>query len=267
MQYNFVPIDQLRLRLGLDSSTTTAYDDERLRLSLETALAQVERVAGRWLSPRWAAIPHPINTHQPESVVLMTDLLTLTGVQDSDGTVIPLHTVEITPDGRLTLLNGGAFRTATSGGGRPAATITGVWGYHPDPARMWRTSGDRLPFGLNNSDTSLIVMDIDGTDSLGQSPRFAAGQMIRAGDEAMRVLRTDEETSTLTVVRGVNGTIAVVHGANTPLSIYTPPADLEMLLVRWAAWLYREPDARAGSGMPPQLQREALALRRITVGA
>jgi hypothetical protein len=61
----------------------------------------------------------------------------------------------------------------------------------------------------------------------------------------------------------VCGTSAAFHAQNTPVYTYQPPADIAALALRWAAWLYREPDTAAA--LPDNLLEVLLPLRRVGV--
>ena len=145
-------------------------------------------------------------------------------------------------------------------------TVTGVWGWHDDWSNAWIDSGDTVQDApLTVSATTLTVTNADGLDTDGRSPRFQVGHLLRVDDEYLHVRAIDTTTNTLTVTRGVNGTTAATHVAGTPISVYRPAADVESLVLRWAGWLYREPDGVEPEPIPSALLDDLRPLRRDVV--
>jgi hypothetical protein len=88
--------------------------------------------------------------------------------------------------------------------------VTGLWGYHPDPANMWLDSGDTVQDSpLSATATTLNVTDGDN---------FQIMQYIRIEDEYLLI--TAISTNALTVERGVNGTTAASHTNATQIDTY-----------------------------------------------
>ncbi len=260
--YTITTLDRLKARLGL----TTAADDMRLLAALQAASAQIERGTGRRFCPTVAAIPHDIEPSTPGELILADDLLELTALADASGDLDTAN-VLLLPGGEsasiLRRFDYTAFQWDVSR--EQAVTVTGVWGWHDDAAQMWRLSGDTLAGALDDTATAFTAADAGGADIMGESPRFQVGHLLRIEGEYLRVLSVDTATNTVTVLRGVNGTTAASHAAGTVVETYQPPADIAMLVLRWAAWLYREPDNRLSGGVPPVLSRALDTLRRVTV--
>jgi len=148
-----------------------------------------------------------------------------------------------------------------------AVTVGGLWGWHDRPSQAWRSSGDSVQDNpLSAAATIITVVDADGADVDGQSPRFQVGQLVRIDDEMLWVLAVDAGANTLTVQRAVNGTMAATHAQGAAIEIYKPPADLNALALRWAAWLYHTPDDTMVNGVPTGLVAETAILRRLRVG-
>lgn len=150
-----------------------------------------------------------------------------------------------------------------------ANTVAGVWGYHEDWAQAW-DAVDVLAGDVNDAVVSLAVVDADGADLDGSTPRFAAQQLIQVGTEYMAVTGvTAETTNTLAVRRGVNGTSAAAHASGDAVSVYRPMVDVVHAVRRLAAWMYGQKDqpyaeriqaAQQGiimipEGMPADVQR------------
>ena len=262
--YTLCALHPLRQRFGLAASDTA--DDARLLAALQMATAQVERAAERRFVPRRAAIRHSITGGV--ELLLDDDLLALTALTNGDGTAIPLATALLlpadSPAGMIRLTGGSAFHWTETP--LNAVTVSGVWGWHDRWGAAWHRSADTVrdnPLAANA--TTITVADADGVDSLGEMPRFQVGQLLQIEDEYLWVLAVDTAANTLSVQRGANGTTAAAHALDTAVSIYQPPADVAALVLRRAAWLYREAD---NPGFAPDNLIEALAgLRRVGVKA
>ncbi|MBL8160790.1 MAG: hypothetical protein JNJ61_02315 [Anaerolineae bacterium] len=258
--YTLATLDHLRAHLGLLASETS--DDPRLLRMLQAASAQIERMAGRRFSPRRAALQHDYS--DARQLLLSDDLLEPLHILNGDGSSIVLTDVIAVPDEApysLLRLTGGSAFTWTLVPVQ-AITVTGIWGWHDRPAEMWRGSGDSVQDNpLSSSTTSLTVLDADGADALGQSPRFQVGHLLKIEDEYLRVLAVNAATNSLTVQRAVNGTAPAAHALGTPIYTYQPPGDINALALRWAAWLYKQADAIQSA--PDDLLFALTALRRL----
>lgn len=257
-------LDRLCRHLGIPVGT----DDIRLLDAIQAATGQIERLSSRHFTPRVATRAHTIT--YPTELLLDDDLLELSAASLNDGSSIPLSGILRLPGegpaGVLRLYNGHIFTWIDT----PllAVSVTGVWGWHDDWANAWRDSGDVVASTLDASSTTVVVSQADGSDSAGESPRFQAGQLLKIEEEYLRVLAvTIDEMGAddLTVQRGVNGTTAAIHALNTPIATYQPAPDVESLVLRWAAWLYREPDGRVTGDVPFELMRALEPLRRLRV--
>ncbi len=269
--YTIATLHHLRQRLGLGAADTA--EDIRLLAALEAASAQIETAAGRRFQPRQVTIRHTINPRYPTELVLVEDLLQLDGLINGDGSSIDLDHVltlpDSTPDGIIAVLQltaGAAFvwqDTPIS-----AVSVAGLWGWHDRWSQAWYASGDTVQNNpLNGSSASLSVTDADGADSSGEAPRFQVGHLLRIEEEYLRVLAVNPAGNTLTVLRAANGTSATSHHQGTSIEVYQPPLDVEMLCVRWAQWLYKEPDNRAFAPAPTSLSGALAGLRREVVGS
>ena len=267
--YTLATLYQLRQRLGLSDSETS--EDGRLLSALQPASAQIEQAAGRRFTPRLATIEHDI-THSDE-LLLRDDLLeldTLTNGDDSSMDTSDVLTLpESTMDGPISvlrLIDGQAFTWDESP--LRAVRVTGLWGWHDRWSRAWRSSSDTVQDNpLSSSATTLTVSDADGTDSYNQAPRFQVGQLLRIEDEYVRVLAVNIMTNALTVLRGQHGTTAAAHVQTTTIDIFEPVLEVEILCLRWANWLYKEPDRNTFAIAPSQLTAALNGLRRVGVRA
>ena len=96
---------------------------------------------------------------------------------------------------------GGAGRFVWSGSPLAAIQVTGIWGWHERWSLAWQSGVDSAQDNpLAASATMLQVTD---------SSRFEAGQLLRLGDEYLRLLAIDEARHSLRVLRAAQGTAAV----------------------------------------------------------
>lgn len=243
-------------------------DDDRLLTALASASWQMEQQAGRWFSPREAVVVHSVDAAEPSDLALDDDLITLEMLVDDSGEIplsavtrLPAHGVAHT----LQLKDGRTFAWGSTP--QHAVAVSGVWGWHDNPDAMWQDSDDTvLDDPLSAAATTLTVNDVDVT-SPGRGPRFQVGHLLRIEDEMLRVLAIDTVSNTLTVMRGANGSSAASHISGSTVEVYQPPAGVVDLCLRWAAWVYRQPDGGAVDGLPDDLMASLRSLRRDRVGA
>lgn len=129
------------------------------------------------------------------------------------------------------------------GSGRSLLQVAGVWGQHDDYENAW-DSVDALVNSLNAESDEISLVDVDGANSWGETPRLSPGDMLRIDDEYMEVLTTTIAESSgpdaATVRRAVNGTSAAAHDAGKAIEVYRPPEALSRAVARQAAmWVSR----------------------------
>lgn len=264
---------QVRQYLGLAAPAfgVLAGEDLRLMIAARTATAHIQRITERRFLPRLATIAHHFNPRLPTELLLDDDLLTLLALTDAAG-VIPLEAACLVPDdtaptSTLILTNGWAFSCDALG--MASVSVRGVWGWHDDPAQMWRDSGDTVRDAvLAAGTTTLTVSDVAAPDALGSTPRFQVGQLLKIDEEYVLVLTVTQVTDAddvLTVQRGINGTTAAQHVQGAAIAVYQPPADILDLALRWTAWFYRLPELEHPPETAAALRQDTLALRRVAV--
>ncbi len=255
---------EMKRRLGLAPTDTT--EDERLLTALTAATAQLERMASRHFTPYVATLRHDVLPIVPGELLLNDDLLELTALADDAG-AIDVSTVLLLPEGypksSLKLTVGVAFHWESTR--YRAVAVTGTWGYHPSPSAMWQTTGDTLQADLSAGASTFSSADADAARPDG-SPWYQVGGLLRVGEEFMRVVEINTSTDTVTVMREVNGTAATAHSTGAAVGVYAPPADIAMVALRWAIWLYKEADGRVGQVGPTRDLIDMLGrLRRSSV--
>ncbi|MEP7284319.1 MAG: hypothetical protein ABI947_00965 [Chloroflexota bacterium] len=247
---SYATLAQLRARNTVAAADTT--DDARMLAKLRAATTALEERTARTFQPLVEA--RKFDYHDTQRVMFRSqDLLTLTSLVDGYGLTIdpaaiiklggandtygPYYGLELDPAKAYM----GYLTTR-----RRAITISGVWGWHDDYGNAWHTSADSVQdgAGINASVTTITVTSSTGADSWGQTPRFSAGQLIQIDSEWLHITATT--ASTLTVVRGVNGTIAATHALNAPISVYEPARIITEVTLRWAAFLMAQDDTDFG---------------------
>lgn len=244
---------ELHRFLGVPLTDTA--DDPRMLDALAAATRQIEGQCGRSFLPTVAARQQSL-AHPVDVLPLEADLLTLTSIQDAAGP-ISLNSVRQQPaDMSAALLvrtDGGVF----SG----EVTLTGTWCWHAAPAEAWVSSADAVrTASFTAAATTLDVLDVDGDDARGRSPRFQAASIIRIDSELLRVWRVDALANTLRVERGVRGTVAASHAFNAPIDVFVPDLALRDIALRWAARLLQ-----TGEPAPPALLEALAPFRRLHV--
>ncbi len=248
--YTLATAKQLRTRLDLEPGNSAV--DERLWRALTAATARIERDSGRRFTPRLATLPHV--ARHPRELALLDDLLQLQGLGNGDGRDIDLSEVQTLPaatEGSASVLRlTGEQRFS----GPAAVQVSGLWGWHERWSQAWRSGVDTLQDdAMSAVATTLRVSD---------GSRFQPGQLLRLGDEYLRLLASDTATHSLSVERGAQGTTAAQHSQGSAIDVYRPAAAVNLLCLRLAAWLYREPARSPAADLPADVVSELRALRR-----
>jgi hypothetical protein len=115
--------------------------------------------------------------------------------------------------------------------------VTGEWGWNEDYDNAW-DAVDELAADMLIDATTLTVVDADGADLEGYTPRFSPGNLIKVGSELMDVLSVDTATNILTVRRARNGTTAAAHTTADEVSIYQVDIRIRRIAIRQSAMLY-----------------------------
>jgi hypothetical protein len=233
MNETVVTVAALKRALLLDA--TPLADDARLLDAIRAATSDLERLTARQFAPHTET-----RVYRPEKpavdLVIAHDLLEITAISDEIGGIALLGLEQIIVDGRIVRV---LFKDGRTFAGK--VTINGVWGYHTQPPLMWYTSADevRNTPNLSASATVITVNDADGADTFGETPRFSAGQLIRVGNEIMQVNAVNTGANTLSVTRGVCGTLATTASTLSAISTFVAPLDVRSAIVRLAGVLLR----------------------------
>lgn len=136
---------------------------------------------------------------------------------------------------RLTNCCTGWFDFCADCGTARQVSVTGVWGLHADYPRAW-LAVDTLGGNINASVTTLTAGNPAGDDAYRQPYRISAGHLLKIDDEYMDVVEV--QSTTVTVIRGVNGTTAAAHTAGATVSRWEVMPEVQYAVARQAGLLY-----------------------------
>jgi hypothetical protein len=154
-------------------------------------------------------------------------------VEATDYRLASRETLGSTPYDAITLTAG-----AWAWDGDIPVTIDGIWGYHAAYDEAWLPSGDAVKTSLADSASEIAVNDASGLDAWGETPRFCPGQLLQIEAEWLEVVAVDLETNTLTVRRGVNGSVAAAHDVDTAIDIWQADEEAVRAVARWTGLLF-----------------------------
>ena len=169
------------------------------------------------------------------SVSISTDGgTTYTALEDTD--YIPMHGDDYNSLKSYTVLKVDINGTLGSWPkGQKSVRVIGTWCFTDNRALFFEDTIDAVNHatGINVTDTTLKLNDVDGADKWGRTPRISSGQILRIEAEQMEVTATDTTTGvqTATVVRGVNGTTAAAHADTKQVDKFMPPEPLKQACI------------------------------------
>lgn len=158
-------------------------------------------------------------------------------LDDDDFELIPNGTF---PVEEIAIYDGVALNVPTDR--TQSVVLTGIWGYHRNPAAMWLNSNDTVQDigGINSSVQEITVTDADGLNPNGVK-RFETLQYIKVDDEFMLITAVNTATNKLTVKRGVNGTTAAAHSNGDIIYTFVPDDIFASAVRRRVVFLYNNP--------------------------
>lgn len=116
--------------------------------------------------------------------------------------------------------------TTGNGDFSDAITITGWWGHHSNYVQAY-----------TNMETVTVANGTVTTITVADAALYDTYDYIRLEDELLWITSRNEATEVLTVERGVNGTTAAAHAAQTIRRYNVQPA-VQHALTRFVAWAY-----------------------------
>lgn len=240
---------------AIDLDTTETSDDTLLERICVQASRDFEKEAnGRLFYPRketrYYDMPYDTSVQRLDDDLLEIGTLTTNSgndtVSSSDYVLSSGGEYGKPPYNLIHLLpNGTTNNWKFSGSPIQANSVNGYWGYVPHWTRgAWLDSGDTVS---SLSGSSLTVSDVDGSDTLGRTPRFKYQQLLKVTGggvtEYLYVTNKNIVTNVLTVVRAVNGTSQASSTAGATIYIFQPDEAIVKATRRLAAWYYRQKDS------------------------
>ena len=116
--------------------------------------------------------------------------------------------------------------------GQQVLSIAGTWGWSNE-----KTTGGTITGAISSTTAHELTVS---AVSHSQGGVHGPGTTIQIDDEQMYC--TAISSTTLTVIRGVNGTTAATHSSSAAVSIYTYPSDVQMVTADIARIQYRDRD-------------------------
>lgn len=171
-------------------------------------------------------------------------LLALDGNVTINGTT--LSSVEVYPDSsappfrqlRLTADCASWYTQVCQTSNTPLrVSIPGIWGFHSLYAEAW-LDVDALAANITDSATTITVVDVDGEDVYGTTPRISVGHLLKIDDEYLEVTATDTDANTVTVIRGAHGSLAVAHLSEAVVSVWQVEQPVQWAVARQAGLMY-----------------------------
>jgi hypothetical protein len=217
-------------RLKQHRNIQSSADDDFLLWLLRSASAMIQDFTCRSFIPYYAEKTATMkHTYDHSRLIAPDDVVHLSAVSDGAGEIVPDWTVI---DGVwVDNPRGWYFPNVHS-----QARLTGLWGYHDQPANMWKQV-EQLSGDLSSTDTVFNVLTADA---------YQMGDVLRIGDELLLVEQVIQQTAPLidrlAVARGINGSQADEHLIGTPVFVYQPVTAIQWACVEIAAWLYKNRD-------------------------
>jgi hypothetical protein len=148
-----------------------------------------------------------------------------------------------------------------------AIKITGYWGYNTRYPDCYYDTLEDLASNLSSSASTLIVTNTLAADGRGLRPRFSPGMLLRLGAELVRVIDVDDNTKTLTLARGAQGTTAAAHLSGVSIEAWENEVSITRAAVLWTHNLFkrkgervRQSDGSATASFDPVMPKEVMDL-------
>lgn len=263
----YASLSQLKAALAI----TGAADDGLLTQCLRNASRLIDQATGRTYCPEMATrcvdgsgsdrlwLPWPLL--EVSEVALSGDLgATYTALATNDYWKSNGSSWDATPYQLLVLNPNGSYGSWYKG--PRTVRIAGTWGWRPAYAGAWEDTGDTVQdaAGVSAVATQITVTSSSGVDTLGLTPRFAVGNLIKVEAELCEVTATT--ATKLTVTRGQNGSPAATHAKDTKIYRWRPFEVVEQAALTQAARAFkRAQQAYADAGANMELGRLVYAKR------
>jgi hypothetical protein len=174
---------------------------------------------------------------------LWADLLEVLTLTNGDSTVLTTADYYVSPsrsypkwDLVINDVSTLSWQGSAAGKNELAISVLGLWGYRENYAIAWALGANLAAAITTTTETSI---------SGPSSTAYASGNIVRCDNELMLV--TAAGASTITVVRGWNGSTAATHLIAAPVKIWKPEPDVIQACLIQSARLYRRGEAVFGT--------------------
>jgi hypothetical protein len=274
---SYCTLQGTRKQLEVQNGTVNQDQDAELFYLMLTAAEAIDDWTGNWFDERPLTLGFNgnVGAHNPILYLKELPLVAITTLTNGNGDVIASANYTLLPTGtypkaKVRLARGYFWRGpndpvgSTSGGfccldnplldvayAEDAIQIDGLWVFHRNYAKAWRTITLTVGTGgIDDDDTTLPISATVGTafdvgNILRVTTSGATEQMLVTGPIADSV-PSGFATTNVTVERGYNGTTPIAHTMGDPIAIWQPDGMIPNLAEIVAAGLYKSRDNPTG---------------------
>jgi hypothetical protein len=251
---DYTTLSKVRTYLSLASAEVS--DDDELRRFITRSSRSIDRYTRRHFYPLRRGGNDVLRFDLPRSrttlefddldVLQVHGLSDMNGASEIDASVYWLKCGDrwnLTPYDRLEidLSSGSLFNF--SGTDQRAIHVDTLLGYHESYDYAWVDSNASLTSALGTATTLASVSGSGGMNTLGVTPRFSEGQLWRLGSgstEEFVYAKDTINTSSIRILRAVNGTSRTSHASATKIYIWQPEYDIEDAATEVTAFAYHK---------------------------
>jgi hypothetical protein len=221
--------------------TAPQADDRVLRDAIFAATDLIEKHCRRRFVPFVVTLRLDRTHVRGRRLMSRQDILEVFSVTNGDGTTVSSADYVLYPDDGITVPYGvevfGTYWAFPEPRSRVA--VRALLGYHEGWAQAFVTSGLTLPSNMTTTTTTLTFTS--------RIEVFEVGMLLRLEDELVLVEAIDAEAETVTVQRGVCGSVAASHASAVDIRIFRPMPVVQRAATRIALWYYQHRDAATGT--------------------
>ncbi len=237
---SYVTLTELKRQWDAENENIATLSAPVMMQYARTASSKVERITGREFMPRIetryfdARNSNLLGPHidsSRETMDLDQPILVLTTTVLGDSTSLTTDTdVRLSPRGSEPAFELQIYFPQTARWTDytddfiDAIAITGIWGWRDRYSiEGWQLSGDAIKTTALTAvatDTTVKVTDADGTNWIGDTPRFDRGMLIRIDSEYMSVVSTNTTDNELTVIRAARGSTLATHDIAATIDVF-----------------------------------------------
>lgn len=213
----YATLEQLKHHRGIESKNDN--DDKFLLWLLKSSSEMIHRQTCRNFIPYHATLSADIyHAYDNTRIKSPDDVVEIEAITNGDGaSVVGVSISEIWIDNP----SGWKYPTLKS-----KVDIKGIWGYHEHKETMWSLS-EQSPT-LTSSTRDLVV-----------SNKYSIGDVLKIDHEFMYVEEVRPDDDEITVVRGVNGTVASEHNSASAIFKYQQSQGIQWACIEMSAWFYK----------------------------